>query len=91
MTFLRRSFVALFSLLFASILTHAQVSYTGGNYTQNFDTLPGSGTFTLSGAGPISLSAAPINATGLNGWSLAKTSGSGANALFFFGTGSSTT
>ncbi len=58
------------------------VSYAGGAYTQNFDTLPSSGTFTLASAGPLALSAAPINASGLGGWSLAKYAGSGSVALF---------
>jgi DNA/RNA endonuclease G (NUC1) len=64
-------------------------AYTGGTYTQNFDTLPNSGTFTLSGAGPFAFSAAPFNLSALSGWSFAKLSGTGSNALFNFGTGSS--
>ncbi|BCU77222.1 hypothetical protein llg_19370 [Luteolibacter sp. LG18] len=70
-------------------LVHAQVSYAGGTYSQNFDTLPSTGTFTFSGAGPFALNAAPVSASGLSGWSFAKTAGTGANALFNVGTGSS--
>lgn len=66
----------------------AQQSFTGGTYTQNFDGLPATGTFALVGNGPHALSAAPINATGLTGWSLAKYAGSGANATFLVSTGS---
>jgi len=84
MTYLRRSLVALFTLLLGSILAQAQISYSGGTYTQNFDTLPNTGTFTFTGVGPH---AAPS----LPGWSFAKISGSGANALFNIGTGSGTT
>ncbi len=70
----------------------AQVSYSGGTYTQNFDALPNSGgPFTLSGPGPFALNAAPFNIPQLAGWSFAKVSGSGSNALFNFGTGSSNT
>lgn len=69
----------------------AQVPYTGGTYVQDFNTLPASGTFTLTGAGPIALDTAPVGAAGLAGWSLAKNTGSGTNVLFFVGTGSSTT
>lgn len=60
----------------------AQVSYAGGSYTQNFDTLPSTGTFTLTGAGPFTLTASPFNASGMTGWTFAKYSGTGANALF---------
>ncbi len=66
---------------------HAQISYTGGSYTQNFDTLPASGTFPLAGVGPFALDGAPIGASGLAGWSLAKYAGTGANAIFLVGTG----
>ncbi len=69
----------------------AQQSFTGGSYTQNFNGLPSTGTFTLSGNGPHALSATPINATGMTGWSLVKYSGSGANAIFLVDTGSSNT
>jgi len=71
--------------------TAGQLAYAGGTYTQNFDTLPASGTFTLSGTGPIRLDAAPISASGLAGWSLAKASGSGSVALFKIDDGSSGT
>jgi predicted extracellular nuclease len=60
----------------------AQISYPGGTYLQNFNTLPSTGTFTHTGAGPHQLSASPINASGMPGWSFAKSGGSGSNALF---------
>jgi uncharacterized protein len=88
MKLLSRLFFVWFSVLTLQIAAQAQISYSGGNYTQNFDTLPSAGTFTLSGVGPIALDAAPLNATGLAGWSLVKYSGSGANATFLVGTGS---
>ncbi len=80
--------------VFASLLLAGsclgQISYTGGTYTQDFDSLPNSGTYTLSGAGPIALDAAPISAAGMAGWSLALVPGSsGANALFRIDTGAS--
>lgn len=68
-----------------------QLGYSGGTYTQNFDTLPSSGTFTLTGAGPIAFDTAPLNAMELGGWHLAKFGGTGANALFNVSTGSSNT
>ena len=79
-----------FLLLLAPGLVRAQVSYAGGAYTQNFDTLPASGTFALSGAGPFLLDAAPVNASGLTGWSFGKFAGTGANAVFAVSTGTST-
>jgi len=88
---LRKFFVLLSLLLLSAATTTAQIAYTGGNYTQDFNTLPSSGTFTFTGFGPIALNTAPVNATGLAGWSFAKISGSGANALFNVGTGSGTT
>ncbi len=67
-----------------------QISYTGGTYTQDFNTLPNSGTYTLSGAGPIALDAAPINAAGMAGWSIGLVPGSsGTNTLFRVDTGAS--
>lgn len=66
------------------------ISYAGGSYTQNFNTLPSSGTFTLTSAGPLSFTSAPISAAGLGGWSLAKYTGTGAVALFKVDAGTST-
>ncbi len=60
-------------------------SYSGGTYTQDFNTLPSTGTFTFVGNGPFGFTDAQPNgvgATGMTGWSFAKYSGSGANALF---------
>ena len=74
--------------LTVSTVTSSQFSYTGGTYSQNFDTLPTAGTFTMAGAGPFAFNAAPFNLNGLAGWGIVKLSGSGANALFTFGTGS---
>jgi len=82
-----RHYPALLCALFLAVAAYAQVSYTGGSYTQNFNTLPASGSFTLSGNGPFALDAAPVNATGLAGWSIAKYAGTGANAIFLVGTG----
>ena len=51
----------------------AQISYTGGVVAQDFDTLPVSGSFTATGLDPVSLAAAPINASGAAGWAIAST------------------
>ncbi|MEA3425980.1 MAG: T9SS type A sorting domain-containing protein [Bacteroidota bacterium] len=70
----------------------APVLYTtaGSVYTQNFDGLPASGSFSLTGKGPFTLSEPPIRALNLGGWQLLMTAGSNANASFATGTGSST-
>lgn len=85
-----RYYPAILCALFLAAAGRAQIAYTGGSYNQNFDTLPATGTFTFSGIGPFALDAAPVNATGLAGWSFAKYGGSGANAIFLVGTGSAT-
>ncbi len=68
------------------------VLYTtaGSAYTQNFDGLPASGSFSLTGKGSFTLSETPIRALNLGGWQLLMTAGSNANASFATGTGSST-
>jgi hypothetical protein len=65
-------------------------STQGVVYSQNFDGLPGSGSFLLTGKGPHTLSGAPINATNLTGWQFLMINGSNTNAGFLPGTGSST-
>ncbi len=79
------------SLTLAALVTPSgAISYAGGSYGQNFDSLPASGTFTLASNGPLALNAAPINAAGLGGWTLAKYSGTGTVALFRVDAGSGT-
>ena len=60
----------------------AQISFTGAQYIQDFNSLPSTGTFILSGNGPFDLSVVPIHASGLIGWQFGKLTGTGANALF---------
>jgi predicted extracellular nuclease len=90
----RRLSGVLLSVL-AVLTASAQLSYTGGTYTQNFDTLPSSGTFTLPNAisnpGQIYFfSDAPINASNLSGWSFVRTLNSG-TSRFLVSDGSGTT
>lgn len=59
-------------------------------YQQNFDELPLSGSFTFLGKGPHALHSAPVSISGLTGWEFMQKSGSGANALFTIGAGTST-
>ena len=65
-------------------------SYTtsGTIYTQNFDTLPSTGTFSPVGSGPLDLDASPVNATGTDGWQYWRYVGTGASALFQVNNGS---
>ncbi len=76
--------------LAAFVTPSGQVSYAGGAYTQSFDTLPASGTFTLTGNGPFALNAVPISASGLGGWTFAKYDGTGTAALFRVDAGTGT-
>lgn len=82
---------AMFGILLGSLVGQAQVHYLGGVYVQDFNTLPATGSFSFVGPGPHALPDAPVNATGLVGWSFALVPGStGADAKFSIGTGSST-
>lgn len=64
-----------------------QIAYTGGTYTQDFNTLPAAtGTFTLAGSGPHALFSS--NPAAVIGWTVAKVGGTGANELFNVGSGS---
>ena len=65
----------LWPILLGAASASAQVSYSGGTYSQSFNGLPSSGTYSLTGTAPIALSAAPINATNLGGWSIALVAG----------------
>lgn len=47
--------------------------HTGRVVTQDFNTLPTTWSFTASAPGPLELSAAPISASGMIGWSIAPT------------------
>ncbi len=68
------------------------VSYTtlSSVYTQTFDGLPATGSFTLTGKGPLNLTASPVNAGNLQGWQVWMHGGSNTNAGFATSTGSST-
>ncbi len=68
----------------AAPVSAASYSYTnsGSAYTQNFDTLPSTGSFPLTGIGPFDTGASPVSAAGTEGWQYWKYAGSGANALF---------
>jgi hypothetical protein len=63
---------------------------TGANITQDFNGLPNSGTFALTGAGPFYTDASPVNSTNVTGWQFVKVGGSSTDAKFFFDNGSST-
>lgn len=56
------------SLAIASAASAAPLSYTGGTYSENFDTLPSTGSGTLPGKGPNDLVPGWTGATGLTGW-----------------------
>jgi endonuclease G, mitochondrial len=83
---------ALFILSLFNITLGQTISYgtAGSTYTQDFNTLPNTGTFTYSGGGPFDLNSTPVNASGLTGWYGCKYSGTASNMLFTVGTGSAT-
>jgi len=68
------------------------ISYptAGSAYTQNYDGLPNSGSFTLNSKGPINLTGLPLNGSGLGGWQIFMTGGSNSSATFGVSNGSST-
>lgn len=77
---------ALAALAFLAAAAGAQISYTGGVYSQEFDTLPittgaGSDTVTVAGRGPHALNSA-FGVAGLDGWYGANPSGSSENTEF---------
>jgi hypothetical protein len=61
----------------ASAVSPSNISYTSGNYFQDFNTLPSTGTFSTTGfgQGPYYLTSSPINATGITGWQIAAIGG----------------
>ncbi|TXT29670.1 MAG: hypothetical protein FD136_1815, partial [Chitinophagaceae bacterium] len=68
------------------------ISYSQKNslYTQNFDGLPATGSFSLTGKGVHYLPNTPISANNLAGWQFYQIGGSGANAAFGISTGTGT-
>ncbi|MBX9733203.1 MAG: T9SS type A sorting domain-containing protein [Chitinophagaceae bacterium] len=93
---MRVPYLLCFFILLAIASTNAQsvtaVSYSVRDslYTQNFDGLPLSGSFSLSGKGPHNLSGIPINGTNIIGWQFLAYAGSTTNAFFGPSTGSAT-
>lgn len=72
-----------------SSFTDGALNYTGGTYSQDFNSLFSTQgydsdppTSSISGNGPLQLTAAPFNGTELGAWWIVKYEGSGANARF---------
>ncbi len=85
----------------ASVTTPGPILYSTGTYTQDFDGLPASGTFTPGAIGPFYAGSTPVNATGMQGWQYANSTGSNVNfavsdgtsstgSVFSYGTGTAT-
>lgn len=83
-------FPAIKSVLFSQTAGPLSYAQAGIKLEQQFNTLPSSGTFILSGKGPHVLSVSPLGFSALAGWELIHRSGTGANAIFSVGSGSST-
>lgn len=94
---MRPLFVACLLLLYAVATTvfaqsGTSVMYTAKNtvYQQDFNALPNTGNFSLTGKGPFDLSQSPFSIAALPGWSFMQKAGTAPNALFAVGIGSST-
>ncbi len=79
--------IALLAVVGLTAAANAQLSFTGGTITQNFDGLPattgaGSDTVTVAGRGPHALTAGFTAATGVTGWQGANFSGSSTTTEF---------
>ncbi len=73
-----------------SQFTPLSYTQTGSFIHQNFNGLPSSGSFSLTGKGPHSLSNSSITTTGLEGWYILQVAGSQTNTNFSASTGSAT-
>jgi hypothetical protein len=83
------------TLLFTQSSLIAQfsaVSYTTASttYHQNFDQLPLSGSFILTGKGPHALDTPPLSVAMLKGWQVFQVTGNQSNTSVLTGTGSGT-
>jgi hypothetical protein len=67
------------------------IAAPNATYSQTFDGLPNTGTFTLSGTAPYDLNSSPVNATGMGSgdWFIARTTGT--PNTFAFNNGQSNT
>lgn len=65
-------------------------SNPGFVYSQNFDSLPLSITYTLPNKGPLSFQAPPISINAVSGWFLVQTAGTAAQAGWVAGSGTGT-
>ncbi|MFN9949643.1 MAG: T9SS type A sorting domain-containing protein [Bacteroidota bacterium] len=61
----------------------------GTVYTQTFDSLPASGTFTFSGKGPFDFTNPPLQSCRIPGWFFLQPAGSSPQASFYVGSGTS--
>ncbi len=71
----------------------AAIGFNGTTYTQDFDTLPNSGTnpiVTVAKTAPADVPTATANVS-LTGWSFVNSAGTGTNSMFRYDDGSSTT
>jgi endonuclease/exonuclease/phosphatase family metal-dependent hydrolase len=71
----------------------AAIPFSGSTYTQEFNMLPyySVGDFTTTGNGPFQMNGREIGATGVDGWSFGKRSGTSSNSLFTIGDGGAAT
>lgn len=74
-----------------SFTTPSNISYSGGTYTQDFNSLPASGSSVSSSFWvPYYLTTPPVNSSGMTGWQYATITGSTLNNVFSVDTGNGT-
>lgn len=85
-------FLTFFLIDLNSYAQFSAIAYTtaGTSYEQNFNQLPSSGSFNLTGKGPHALDQPPLSLPTLSGWQLLQISGSQSNTNILSGTGSGT-
>lgn len=91
---MRRYLLASLWLLIIVFAASGQtISYTvvGSNYTQNFNALPNSGTYTFTANGPLEISVANGFGGNVNGWYVERYAGSSPNLAWAFNNGASNT
>jgi hypothetical protein len=84
------SFILPSYMMAQTAFTTASYNTAGVAYTQSFDSLPLSGTYTLTGKGPFSLTGPPFSSSQPAGWQCWMYNGSNTAAVFSISTGSST-
>lgn len=84
LSFVRNSLLGFAALSVAAPAYAGPLSYTGGTYTQNFDTLPSTGSGSVANRGPnyINPSWTGVTGSNLTGWQFANPTGTGTSTEY---------